>query len=96
MTLTEKIAANLQFLKRSRNYTREQACNFIGIGVRSWDSYMEGRARPSWETLLEVSNHFGVPVDDILRISLQDAYSVATTYGLERKLEQGPKLVIEK
>lgn len=89
MSHSETITANLKFLRHSHNYTRQQICNLLGIGVRTWDSYTEGRAAPKLETLVSIADYFRITLDELVRVDLQKCYVVRENKYME-------KLIIEQ
>jgi transcriptional regulator with XRE-family HTH domain len=59
-------------------------------------SWLEGRARPKLEELVKIAEHFDITLDVLVRTDIKKWYVVRDGFNLERIVEQGPKLVIEK
>lgn len=90
------IAENIRFLQRSRNYTRAQLAGFIGVKTCALSSWLDGRAQPRMNDLIKLVEHFDITLDVMVRTDMKKWYVVRTGYKLEKIVEQGPKLVIEK
>lgn len=84
MSHYETITANLKFLRHSHNYTRLQICNLLGIGVRTWDSYTEGRAVPKLEKLVSIADYFRITLDELVKVDLQKCYVVRENKYMEK------------
>lgn len=84
MNHSETITANLKFLRHSHNYTRKQICNLLGIGLRAWDSYTEGRAVPKLEKLVGIADYFRITLDDLVRADLKKWYIVRENKYMEK------------
>ena len=90
------ITKNLQFLKNSRNYTREQLAAVIGVKKCALSAWLDGRSKPRVEELIKIADHFDITLDVLIRTDMKRWYVVRTGYKLEKIVEQEPKLIIEK
>lgn len=84
MSHSETITANLKFLRHSHNYTRRQITNLIGIVLRAWDSYTEGRAVPKLGTLVSIADYFRITLDELVREDLSKCYVVREHKYMEK------------
>lgn len=66
--------SNLQFLRRRAGITQEQLAQQMGVSRQTISKWESGQA-PELNKLLELSDHFRCPLDDLLRqdLTLQDS-----------------------
>lgn len=64
---------NLKYLRKNTvpKLTQEQMAELLGISPSAYGAYEEGRAEPKTDTLLKLSAHFGVTVEDLCTRDLQ-------------------------
>ena len=55
-----KFAERLQELRRERHVTQKSMAEFLGIQMRSYQSYEGGDRRPDYEKLVALADYFGV------------------------------------
>ena len=90
------ISKNIQFLKTSRNYTREQLAGMIEVKTCALSAWLDGRARPKIEELIKIADHFDITIDVLVRTDMKRWYVARSDFKLERIVEQGPKLIVQK
>ena len=90
------LAENIRFLQKSRNYTRAQLACIIGVKTATLSSWLDGRARPRIEEQLEIADHFEINLDVLVRTEMKKWYVARSDFKLERIVEQGPKLIVQK
>jgi transcriptional regulator with XRE-family HTH domain len=90
------IAENIRFLQKSRNYTWAQLAGLIGVKTCALSAWLDGRCRPRIDELLSIADHFDITLDVLVRTNMRKWYVVRTDHKMEKIVEQGPKLVIEK
>ena len=61
-----KFAERLQELRRERHVTQKNMAEFLGIQMRSYQSYEGGDRRPDYEKLVALADYFGVTTDYLL------------------------------
>ena len=61
-----KFAERLQELRRERHVTQKNMAEFVGIQMRSYQSYEGGDRRPDYEKLVALADYFGVTTDYLL------------------------------
>ena len=66
-----KFAERLQELRRERHVTQKSMAEFLGIQMRSYQSYEGGDRRPDYEKLVALADYFGVTTDYLLGLSDQ-------------------------
>ena len=66
----KKIAKNIKHLRLLKGFTQEQFSEEIDIPKSRIGSYEEGRAEPSIETLITLSNYFRLPIDALVKNDL--------------------------
>ena len=66
------LAGNLKFLRRSvqPKITQERLAQLLEVSPSTYGSYEEGRAEPKLDTLLKLSEHFRVSMQDLLTLDL--------------------------
>ncbi|KAA2242853.1 helix-turn-helix transcriptional regulator [Chitinophaga agrisoli] len=72
--INKTISANLQFLRRSNGYTRKRLAEVAETNEASINSYIEERARAPLEVLIRISDHFKLPLDELVRVDLKTRY----------------------
>lgn len=53
--------------RASRGWTQEELADRVGITVQALSRIERARALPSLETVVQLSDHLGVPIDHLLR-----------------------------
>ena len=61
-----KFAERLQELRRERHVTQKNMAEFLGIQMRSYQSYEGGDRWPDYEKLVALADYFGVTTDYLL------------------------------
>ena len=61
-----KFAERLQELRRERHVTQKNMAEFLGIQMRSYQSYEGGDRRPDYEKLVALADYFDVTTDYLL------------------------------
>ena len=80
----EQIAANLNALMASRNVTRIELSEAIGITAQSIANYTGGYAVPRLGVLVKIADYFGVSVDYLL-----PALKLRAANGLKARWRRG-------
>jgi len=62
---------NLVFFRQMKKLTQQQVAEKISVARSSVAAYEEGRANPNIDTLIKLSDLFGVTIDDMLRIKFK-------------------------
>lgn len=65
-----QLSNNLKYLRKSNNYTQADMAKVLKVSQRSVSFYESGEKRPSYEGILNLSELFGVTVDDLLKKDL--------------------------
>lgn len=61
---------NIQFLRKSKGLKQNQMQAELGIGATAWNNYENGISKPGLDTLIDISNYFGVSESDLLHIDV--------------------------
>lgn len=61
---------NIKTLRNSLNLSQQEFGDLFSLSRGSIGSYEEGRADPKIESLVKISNHFNLPIDDLLKKKL--------------------------
>jgi transcriptional regulator with XRE-family HTH domain len=64
------LAGNLKLLRKRKGKTQEEAAAEMGTKRVSINSYENGIAEPTIETLLKISDYYKISLDTILRVDL--------------------------
>jgi transcriptional regulator with XRE-family HTH domain len=68
------LAINLRFLRKLSSMTQEQAGKKFKISRSIVGAYEEDRAKPTYETLIKMSNWYNVTIDDLLKKEITEVY----------------------
>ncbi|MEQ8323188.1 MAG: XRE family transcriptional regulator [Vicingaceae bacterium] len=63
----KKIAKNLQYLRKQRGLSQEAMADELGITRSRIGSYEENRSEPPIDTLIQLSEFFGLPIDVLVK-----------------------------
>ena len=81
-------------LRKMKRYSQEQLADLLGISRQSVSKWESGQAMPELGKIIQISNLFSVPVDDLVRDerelvreSVQDIAFVKPTYSQEPDLK---------
>lgn len=66
----KKIAQNLQYLRKQRGLSQEAIADELGISRSRIGSYEENRSEPPIDTLIQLSEYFGLPIDVLVKNDL--------------------------
>ncbi|MCW5908705.1 MAG: helix-turn-helix domain-containing protein [Chitinophagales bacterium] len=72
----EFIKTNLKFLRKLKGWTQNDLAEALGVTRAVVGSYEEGRARPTYEVLLELSKQFKYKIDDLITRDLRQTEKV--------------------
>ena len=74
------IHTNIKFLRKQKDWTQEQLANEIDIKRSLIGSYEEGRAKPNYEVLAQLSKLFKVSIDNLITRDLRLTEKVPAFY----------------
>lgn len=78
--MNSHIHNNLRFLRNQKGMTQQAFADLLGIKRSSLGAYEEGRAKPSYDLLVQLTDLFPVSMDQLVREDLsQRAWSSAPT-----------------
>ena len=66
----KKIAKNLQYLRKQRGLSQEAIADDLGVTRSRIGSYEENRSEPPIDTLIQLSEYFGLPIDVLVKHDL--------------------------
>lgn len=70
------IASNLKFLRKLKSWTQNDLADELNIKRAVVGSYEEGRARPTYEVLVDLSKMFNYKIDDLITRDLRQTEKV--------------------
>lgn len=70
------IKTNLKFLRKLKSWTQNDLAEALGVTRAVIGSYEEGRARPTYEVLAELSKIFSYKIDDLITRDLRQIEKV--------------------
>ncbi|MBS1611662.1 MAG: helix-turn-helix transcriptional regulator, partial [Bacteroidetes bacterium] len=70
------IASNLKFLRKLKSWTQSDLADELNIKRAVIGSYEEGRARPTYEVLVDLSKMFNYKIDDLITRDLRQTEKV--------------------
>ena len=62
----ERFSERLQELRKEKNATKEDLAAHLGITVRAYRYYEEGKRYPDFQGLIALADYFGVTLDDLV------------------------------
>ncbi|WP_306640108.1 helix-turn-helix transcriptional regulator [Sanyastnella coralliicola] len=70
------IGRNIKKIRSVKGLSQEQFANIINVKRASIGAYEEGRAEPKIPAIMEIANHFGISIDDLLtkELTVNDLY----------------------
>lgn len=70
------IGQNIRKIRSVKNLNQSEFAEMFDLKRASIGAYEEGRAEPKVGTILDIANHFGIAVDDLLKkeLSVNDLY----------------------
>lgn len=63
---------NLRVLRTRNGYTQEDMERILGIGSKTWSHYENSKSQPNIEVLAQISNFFGVTLDQLIMEKLEE------------------------
>ena len=61
------LAKNIRKLRLFKNLNQAEFAALFDLKRPSVGAYEEGRAEPKFDTLIKISNHFGITIDEIVK-----------------------------
>lgn len=62
----ERFSERLQELRKEKNTTKEDLAAHLGITVRAYRYYEEGKRYPDFQGLIALADYLGVTLDDLV------------------------------
>jgi transcriptional regulator with XRE-family HTH domain len=88
------LATNLKYLRKKKGKTQDALSSELQIGRTTLANYEAGISEPNVETLLLISNYFGISVDDLLSKNVETinvGEQVSTPHFIDPKGYMGDK-----
>ena len=67
-----KLATNLRYLRKKKGKTQDGLASELQIGRTTLANYEAGISEPNIDTLMIISNYFGISVDDLLSKNVEE------------------------
>lgn len=67
-----KLTSNLKYLRKKKGKTQDALASELQIGRTTLANYEAGISEPNLETLVIISNYFGISVDDLLSKNVEE------------------------
>lgn len=61
------LSRNLNYLRKKNRLSQQKLAEYIGVSRTSLGDYERGRTEPDISTLIRLSDHFGIRIDDLVR-----------------------------
>jgi len=68
--MSEIFGKNLTTLRESKRLKQSEMPNLTGVSRATWSDYERGNTEPSFQTLLRISEFFGIEIDKLLKRDL--------------------------
>ena len=78
----------LRATRLSRGFTAQALADELNMGLRNYQKYESGDARPTYEGLITLADHLNVPVDFLLE---RDDYLKSLGVSVDVSLECPPR-----
>ena len=78
----------LRATRLSRGFTAQQLADHLSVGLRNYQKYESGDARPTFESLILLADILNVPTDFLLE---RDAYLESLGVSVDVSLECPPR-----
>ena len=82
-----RIAKNIRQLRELKGLTREQFCNELHYDTNYWGSIERGERAINLQKIVEVSNYFGVSIDELVGVENSDKASKEQLSKLTQQLK---------
>ena len=63
------LSKRIQELRKVNNYTQDYVASALGVVRQTYSHYETGKRTPSAEMLYKISGLYGVPIDDLMRLT---------------------------
>jgi transcriptional regulator with XRE-family HTH domain len=63
----------LKQLRKQHGYTQSQLAELLGVKLRAYQFYEEGKRNPSYKNLTKLEDLFGIPQRELLEIEEEKA-----------------------
>lgn len=70
--MSELFGKNLTWLRETKNLKQAEMPDFTGVSRATWSDYERGKTEPDFNTLLRISEFFGVQTDELLKVNLKE------------------------
>lgn len=77
-TMINYFTININYIKRLNGLTNQELSNAVNLSLSTISLLMNGKADPSVDTLLQLSDIFGYTIDDLLKIEIEKANKFKT------------------
>ena len=65
--INRDLSINLRYLRTSRRLTQAEMSADIDIDMKAYAKYEEGRSEPTIDTLIRISEYYGITVDELVK-----------------------------
>ncbi len=79
---------NIRFLRKKGGLRQEQMGDYTGIARTTWSNYENNLSEPSIAGLIEISNFFGITLDELMLSDLETKEKEDIKKGIPKKLIQ--------
>lgn len=95
---------NLRVLRIKNGHTQEDMEKLLGIGKNTWSHYENSKSEPNMACLIQISNFFGVTLDELIVEKLEGEETQAKkspkpypkNYKISRVRESGYNYLLKK
>ena len=69
--MNNRFGKNIQYLRKRKKRSQEDVALALDMKRSTWSGYESGVARPGYERLIEISNYFGISIDHLIKLDLE-------------------------
>lgn len=66
------LSKNLHYLRKKAGYTQAEVPVNTGISRTTWSNYENAVSEPDLSKLIDIANHFGVSLDDLVLLDMSE------------------------
>lgn len=70
--VNRNLSVNLKYLRKATGLTQAEMSADIDIDIKAYAKYEEGRSEPTIDTLIRISEYYGITVDELVKVKIKN------------------------